>query len=305
MKNRMTCPEESILQIGKEGEHIPGEQLFRIADAFMKRFEEMFGEHVHILDFALHMDETTPHIHERHVFDCKNRYGELCPQQEKALEELGIQLPDPDKPKGRNNNRKMTFDSICRNLLLEICRQNGLEIQEEPEYGGREYMEKQEFIIREQKEKIARQEEKLREQEEKIMDNDILIEEVSALAYDKAVEVVTDSVRSRTQEEDMALLDNLCDAVVKSTKNSEKVKAITKDVIKKAKDRIRNAAKSVLENVEKELLKPEVRKENAEQIKKTAKKSILEKLAENRRKVAERDAARRKTKQNHYDRDSL
>ncbi|MDO5147742.1 MAG: hypothetical protein Q4D60_12180 [Eubacteriales bacterium] len=83
------------------------------------------------------------------------------------------------------------------------------------------------------------------------------------------------------------------------------MKAITKDVIKKAKDRIRNAAKSVLENVEKELLKPEVRKENTEQIKKTAKKSILEKLAENRRKVAERDAARRKTKQNHYDRDSL
>ena len=40
-------------------------------------------------------DEGTPHIHERHVFDCKNRYGELCPQQEKALEELGFELPDP------------------------------------------------------------------------------------------------------------------------------------------------------------------------------------------------------------------
>ena len=58
LKNKMTCPEETIFQIGKEGEHISGEQLFHIADSFMKRFEGMFGDHVHILDFALHMDET-------------------------------------------------------------------------------------------------------------------------------------------------------------------------------------------------------------------------------------------------------
>lgn len=39
-----------------------------------------FGEHVHVLDWALHLDESTPHIHERHVFDCENRYGEVAPQ---------------------------------------------------------------------------------------------------------------------------------------------------------------------------------------------------------------------------------
>ena len=186
LKNKMTCPEETIFQIGKEGEHISGEQLFHIADSFMKRFEGMFGDHVHILDFALHMDETTPHIHERHVFDCENKYGELCPQQEKALEALGIPLPDPDKPRGRNNNRKMTFDLICRNLLFDVCRQYGLEIEEAPEYGGKKYLEKQEFIIQAQKEKIARQEQMIKEQEEKIMDNETLIDEVSEIAYDKA-----------------------------------------------------------------------------------------------------------------------
>ena len=51
LKNKMTCPEETIFQIGKEGEHISGEQLFHIADSFMKRFEGMFGDHVHIVDF--------------------------------------------------------------------------------------------------------------------------------------------------------------------------------------------------------------------------------------------------------------
>ena len=198
---------------------------------------------MHILDFALHMDETTPHIHERHVFDCENKYGELCPQQEKALEALGIPLPDPDKPRGRNNNRKMTFDLICRNLLFDVCRQYGLEIEEVPEYGGKKYLEKQEFIIQAQKEKIARQEQMIKEQEEKIMDNETLIDEVSEIAYDKAVEVVTEKVRAQTQEEDIRLLDQLCNNIVQNPNNSDKAKTITKNVIKMAKEKLRNRSR--------------------------------------------------------------
>ena len=93
--------------------------------------ESRFGTHVHILNWALHLDEGTPHIQERHVFDCKNQYGELCPQQEKALEELGIPLPDPSKPKGRHNNRKQTFDAMCREMLFEICERYGLQLDRE------------------------------------------------------------------------------------------------------------------------------------------------------------------------------
>ena len=305
LKNKMTCPEETIFQIGKEGEHISGEQLFHIADSFMKRFEGMFGDHVHILDFALHMDETTPHIHERHVFDCENKYGELCPQQEKALEALGIPLPDPDKPRGRNNNRKMTFDLICRNLLFDVCRQYGLEIEEAPEYGGKKYLEKQEFIIQAQKEKIARQEQMIKEQEEKIMDNETLIDEVSEIAYDKAVEVVTEKVRAQTQEEDIWLLDQLCNNIVQNPNNSDKAKTITKNVIKLAKEKLRNAANAVIEKVQKTLQEPEVRKANTEQIKKKARTSVLEKLAANKKRVAEENAARKKTKTKYYDMDSL
>ena len=305
LKNKMTCPEETIFQIGKEGEHISGEQLFHIADFFMKRFEGMFGDHVHILDFALHMDETTPHIHERHVFDCENKYGELCPQQEKALEALGIPLPDPDKPRGRNNNRKMTFDLICRNLLFDVCRQYGLEIEEAPEYGGKKYLEKQEFIIQAQKEKIARQEQMIKEQEEKIMDNETLIDEVSEIAYDKAVEVVTEKVRAQTQEEDIRLLDQLCNNIVQNPNNSDKAKTITKNVIKLAKEKLRNAANAVIEKVQKTLQEPEVRKANTEQIKKKARTSVLEKLAANKKRVAEENAARKKTKTKYYDMDSL
>ena len=88
LKNNKTCPEESIYQIGTMGESVPPDTLFSIVNEFYEEFERRFGSHIHILDWALHLDEGTPHIHERHVFDCENRYGELCPQQEKALEEL-------------------------------------------------------------------------------------------------------------------------------------------------------------------------------------------------------------------------
>ena len=77
-------PEESIYQIGTMGESVPPDTLFSIVNEFYEEFERRFGSHIHILDWALHLDEGTPHIHERHVFDCENRYGELCPQQEKA-----------------------------------------------------------------------------------------------------------------------------------------------------------------------------------------------------------------------------
>lgn len=103
-----------------------GEMSAKIATEFFAEIEEKFGTHVHIIDWALHLDESTPHIHERHVFDCKNNYGKLCPQQEKALEELGVSLPNPDKKKGRNNSRKQTFDAECRKMLFRICENPNL-----------------------------------------------------------------------------------------------------------------------------------------------------------------------------------
>ena len=116
MQNR----EEDSQDISFEKIECTYEILLAVVQDFTKQFTNRFGSHVHILDWALHLDEGTPHIHERHVFDCENKYGEICPQQEKALEELGIALPKPDKPKGRNNNRKQTFDAICRTMLFDI-----------------------------------------------------------------------------------------------------------------------------------------------------------------------------------------
>ena len=153
LKSNKTCPEESIYQIGTIEESVPPETLALIVSEFYEEFEKRFGSHIHILDWALHLDEGTPHIHERHVFDCENRYGEICPQREKALEKLGFELPDPTKPKGKNNNRKQVFDVVCRTLLFDISRKHGIHLEQEPSYGGRAYLEKQDYILMKQKEK--------------------------------------------------------------------------------------------------------------------------------------------------------
>ena len=208
LSSRKTCPEETIYQLGTLDEHASAEDLLNIVTEFIEEFKAKFGDHVHVLDWALHLDESTPHIHERHVFDCENKYGEVAPQQEKALETLGFELPDPDKPLNRRNNRKIAFDAACRKMLFEIAKRHGLELEEEAEYGNRKYLEKQDFILAKQKEQLAVQQNRLDELILKVNDMETMIDEVSAAAYDKAVEVVTDVVRTETRKEDMRMIED-------------------------------------------------------------------------------------------------
>ncbi|MEE0323856.1 MAG: serine/arginine repetitive matrix protein 2, partial [Christensenellales bacterium] len=74
-RDKRTCPEETIFQFGKEGIGATPEQLLDIFTAFKQQFEERYGAHVHMLDWAMHCDEATVHIQERHCFDYVNKYG--------------------------------------------------------------------------------------------------------------------------------------------------------------------------------------------------------------------------------------
>ncbi len=86
--DKRTCPEETLIQIGTLEEHVEPDVLAEIAAEFFEEFDRRYGEHVHILDWALHLDEGTPHIHERHVFDCENRYGEIAPRTDSQSSKL-------------------------------------------------------------------------------------------------------------------------------------------------------------------------------------------------------------------------
>ena len=198
LENNKTCPEETLLQLGNIDGTVSADVLAQISAEYFEEFNRRYGSHVHILDWALHLDEATPHIHERQVFDAVNQYGELCPQQDKALEELGFELPKPNEKKGKYNNRKMVFDEECRKLFISICQKHGLDIDVEPVFGGASYLEKQDFIIMNQQKRIDEKQAVLDGLMMKIEDVNVVVEEAVDLAYEKACEVVTERVKEET-----------------------------------------------------------------------------------------------------------
>ena len=279
LSSRKTCPEETIYQLGTLDEHASAEDLLNLVTEFIDEFKSKFGDHVHVLDWALHLDESTPHIHERHVFDCENKYGEVAPQQEKALEALGFDLPDPDKPLSRRNNRKITFDAACRKMLFEIAKRHGLELEEEAEYGNRKYLEKQDFILAKQKEQLAAQQSKLDELTLKVSDMETLLEDVSAAAYDKAVEVVTDVVRTETRKEDMRMIEDTKKWVLSPERKAPKAtREYAAHRLDNVLDKFLKTMQTTAARLQEKLLKPEVRQKGKEQVKEKARDSVLQLL---------------------------
>lgn len=290
------CPEETIYQIGKEGDCPPPEVLLEIVQEFMDTIEERFGRHVHVLDWALHLDETSSHIHARQVFDVENRYGEVEPKQEKALEQLGIPLPFPDKKPSKVNNRKVAFDSICRELLLGICREHGLEVETEAIYGGKMNRQKNDYIIAAQQEKIAALEKlhealtadnaaktgqiaaksaELEAKLEKLSDADAVLEAVSDVAYRQAVNVVTAIAVQETQRADRERITALMKQVESpDTRMWKKERLLVMHWLDQARHALRDTARQALERVTAAFRKTEVRTAAKEQIKDKARPAI-------------------------------
>lgn len=132
-KSPQTCPEEVILQIGKMGDTIPADMMARIIQEQINWEQQQFPG-VKVLDVALHMDEQgAPHIHERRAWVYTDKDGNFAISQSRSLEQMGVELPNPNKPRSRFNNRKMAFSRMCREHLLQVCREHGLEIEEIPQ----------------------------------------------------------------------------------------------------------------------------------------------------------------------------
>lgn len=126
-KSPRTCPEETLLMIGNKDEHLPPKTLRAICEK-LKDWEEKQIPGLKVLDIAYHGDEGgAPHIHMRRAWIYRDENGTESISQGKALEGAGIPLPHPDRPQGRNNNRKQTFSQQERQALYEICRGYGLE----------------------------------------------------------------------------------------------------------------------------------------------------------------------------------
>lgn len=294
------CPEETIYQIGKDGECPPPEVLTAIVQEFMETITERFGTHVHILDWALHLDETSPHIHARQVFDVENRYGEIEPKQEKALEALDISLPEPDKKPSKVNNRKVTFDGICRELLLGICREHGLDVETEAIYGGKKSQERNDYISdhlrqevaeleREKAELLATNEQQRRllekheteldRKRDQLADADTILEAVSDIAYNEALKVVTPMAVAEAQKQDTAAVGKIINSLDSpANKMKQKEKDLVLKWLKDVRSAITGRAKSIVSIVLDVLKKPEYRRAAKAKIMDMAKPAVRELL---------------------------
>ena len=295
-RDKKTCPEESLIQIGTMEKSVSPAVLAEIAVEFFEEFERRFGDHIHILDWSLHLDEATPHIHERHVFDCENRYGEVAPQQEKALEALGFELPYPDQKPGKMNNRKKTFDAACREILFDICRNHGLHLDHEPEYGGRAYLEKQDYILIKQKEKLAVQDQQIESKEAeleeiiiRIEDTEAFAEEVADAAYEQAVEVVTRTVQEEIRNEDFDLIEEQRRIVLNNAELSDKEYNLVDRIFRGLMNRFKGMTHYITNKLAVILRSPERKAE----IKEPIKESIRDRLARSQKQADELNARRR------------
>lgn len=139
-KIRQHAPEESLFQIGDKhntGIHVDSLTLFKCFNLFIAEANKWNREHGNpftVLNHSLHVDEPScpPHIHTRKAWHYKAEDGTLRVGQERALEMAGVELPHPDKPLGRYNNRKMTYDAMMRQKWLDILESYNIEVEREP-----------------------------------------------------------------------------------------------------------------------------------------------------------------------------
>lgn len=149
--NKRTSPTETYLQLGNKDNHADEKTLLNIMSKFQRKMNK-YSKNFHILDIALHVDEKTPHIAYRSIIDYE-KDGIITIGQDKGLEEMGFDLPE-SKARGKNNNRRMSFDKYCRNLLIEICKEHDIDIEFVGD--GHKHLEKEEFIKKQELEKALK-----------------------------------------------------------------------------------------------------------------------------------------------------
>lgn len=135
MQARQHRPEETIMQIGKMDDNVDPAKFQAALEDYVAWEQDWSAKHgmpTQIMDVALHLDEASPHAHIRRVWQYQDEAGTWHVGQNKALKAAGVELPDPSKPEGPKNNRKMTYDAMCRERWLDICEQHGFEMERTP-----------------------------------------------------------------------------------------------------------------------------------------------------------------------------
>ena len=120
----------------------------------------------------------------------------------------------------------------------------------------------------------------------KLADVETLVDEVAEQAYEKACEVVTDTVRQETQREDIKILDDYSRWLSAPERTADK--KLRDYAVKRLgvlKEKFIKSAKATAQKVTDSLQEPEYRQKNLEQVREKARKSIKDRLARGKTKA--------------------
>lgn len=200
------CPEETIWMIGNAEDMIPAKILHNVWEEQKTWMEATFPQ-MTVLDWALHVDEQgANHIHERHVFIGHDKKGREVVGQNKALAEMGISAPNPEKPTGRHNNAKMTYTAKCREHFQEICKRHGLEIEVQPRERSEMGLTQAEYKTRREEAAAARAEMRMKAAEQTINGFKQIEEQVSQQINDGYGELADIGLQKQSE---LSEIDNL------------------------------------------------------------------------------------------------
>lgn len=181
LSNVKTAPFETLFQIDKEGSTVASpEQLWRIANQTIAAMAKKSNGRFQPLDLALHLDETTGHIHARAVFMAKNKAGQWTPNQNAALKEMGFERPNPDKPLNRYNNPLISFSDALRNDFYDRCEREGIEIDRTVKNPSKRHLEALEFKSQKLEASIAEKDALIAEKDKQLSKKDKQIKSMQA-----------------------------------------------------------------------------------------------------------------------------
>lgn len=229
------CPEETIWMIGNAEDMIPAKILHNVWKEQKAWMEAMFPQ-VTVLDWALHVDEQgAPHIHERHVFIGHDKRGLEVVGQNKALAEMGISAPNPQRPTGRHNNAKMTYTAKCREHFQEICKRHGLEIEVQPRERSEMGLTQAEYKTRQEEKAAARAEMRMKAAERTVNGFKEIEEQVSRQINDEYGELADVGLQKQSE---LSEIDNL---KAEKTKLQEECRKTHKSLLQLASARSERA----------------------------------------------------------------
>ena len=133
--SRRTAPLETIIQLGSRDTDIDPqerkEKLMAATAELIDGLQKRWGDNLHLLDLAIHLDEGVAHCHLRMTFSALDKFGQRVPNQSQAFEAMGIQRPDPTAKEGKYNCPLITFSELIRQEFYDLCEKRGIVIDRE------------------------------------------------------------------------------------------------------------------------------------------------------------------------------